>query len=624
MSTLILSNYLFRLTDVLQLDRLSIVPEPSLKSAYEGEPVEGPKDDNSKDPGEVPMTTASGMRDIRAATMMFEAKHEECIRVLPYIKDGQIVVQFYVYSGESGIPKDLEEEAQQFFKKMNVKLEWSDLYNNSVNVLKVQRLVYSSEKPKTLTASQVDEMNDVIEKNLPELSKHRNITSVQASFKIKNSTQTDEPCITLYVLGKGFFPIGERKFPNALGDYPVDVVNGFWTRAGSSTYWEPNSAQKPTKTLCSGVSIGIQGDEGAGTLGAIVKNDSTFYALSCHHVMASEQSEQLEQSEQSERIVHPALFDHLNYLRYYLAQYRRVVNDETGLETQGSVNDLTTREALVKSFEKLKSRKDRHAQDYSRESLKLIKKAEKDFKRGQKQPREIGKRVVSVSDNVKWTTDGKEYFIDAAIAELFEREVKKLKGKKARLIGNDGKPRGCSPVGNRETICKNRLCKSGRTTVYTEIKNRILGNEKNVQTPHFMFDSPSYELDLPFISPKSKEFTCGNCRETTMKFIDSEERLTCDNCSEKPASVTNRSYNRVLCISEGKERFADDGDSGAVIFEIDQTEGDEKFISGLGLFFGKGVTQYHRLVFASPLKIVLDVLTDKLQLDSNLELVSEF
>lgn len=145
MSTVILNNYLFCLTDVLQLDcKLSIVSKPSLKYAHEGESVEGPEDNNSKDPGEVPIATASGVRDIRAATMMFEATHEECIRVLPYLKDGQIVVQFYVYSGECGIPKDLEEEAQQFFKKMNVKLEWSDLYNNSVNVLKVQRLVYSS------------------------------------------------------------------------------------------------------------------------------------------------------------------------------------------------------------------------------------------------------------------------------------------------------------------------------------------------------------------------------------------------------------------------------------------------------------------------------------------------
>ena len=615
MTTRILNNYLFRLTDVLQLDKLSIVSEPSVKSAYKGESVEGPKDDNSKDPGEVPMASASGLRKIRAATMMFEAKHEECIRVLPYIKDGQIVVQFYVYSGESGIPKDLEEEAQQFFKEMNVKLEWSDLYNNSVNVLKVQRLVYSSGKPKTLIASQVDEMNDVIEKNLPELSKHRNITSVQASFKIKNSTQTDEPCITLYVLGKGFFPIGEPKFPKAFGDYPVDVVNGFWTRA-SGEYWEPNSAQKPSKTLCSGVSIGVQGKEAAGTLGAIVKNGSTFYALSNHHVM---------NSEQSNLIVHPSLYDHLNYLRYYLAQYRRHVKDVTGLEAQGSVNDFTTREALVNNFKELKFRKDVHVQGYSTERLELIEMAEKDFEQGQEPPREIGERVVGVFDNFLWT-DGKKYFIDAAIAKLFDEEVKKLKGTTARLIGNDGKPRGCSPVDKIETILKNRLCKSGRTTVYTEIENKILRDKNHFTTPHYMIGSPSYDLsDLPFISNELKEFICKHCEVNKFEVTDSREPLSCAKCHEQEASFRMGHWlYRVLCISEGKKVFADEGDSGAVIFEIDQTEGDEKFLSGLGLFFATGVNQYHRLTYASPLKIVLDALTKNLPTGSNLELVSKF
>ena len=77
------------------MDKLSIVPEQSLKSAHEGESVEDPINDISMDPGELPMATASGVTDIRTATMMFEAKHEECIRVLPYKKDGQIVVQFY-------------------------------------------------------------------------------------------------------------------------------------------------------------------------------------------------------------------------------------------------------------------------------------------------------------------------------------------------------------------------------------------------------------------------------------------------------------------------------------------------------------------------------------------------
>ena len=240
-----------------------IVPEPSLnrvltENAYKGESVEDPYDNISMDPGELPM--ASGVTDIRAATMMFEGKHEECIRLLPYTKDGQIVVQFYVYSGESGIPKDLRKEAQTFFEDMHVKLEWSDLYNDSVNILNVQRLKYPFGKPTPLTASQVDEMNEVFENKLPELSKHRNVTYVQASFKITDSTQTDKPCITIYVLGKGFIPFGELALSNAFEGYPVDVVNGFWKRAGK----RPTEAKEPSDVLCLGASSGVQGKKALG------------------------------------------------------------------------------------------------------------------------------------------------------------------------------------------------------------------------------------------------------------------------------------------------------------------------------------------------------------------------
>ena len=149
MTTLIL-NTLFYLPDLLQNP-----PKNGLKSAHEGESVENPQDDTSLDPGEVPiaMVTASGVRQIRVATMKFEAKHGKCIRRVV-----RLCFSFTdVFNGESGIPKDLKKEAQTFFEDMNVKLEWLDLYNNSVNILTVQRLEYSFGEPKSLTAPQVDE-----------------------------------------------------------------------------------------------------------------------------------------------------------------------------------------------------------------------------------------------------------------------------------------------------------------------------------------------------------------------------------------------------------------------------------------------------------------------------------
>ena len=633
MSALIL-NYLFRLTDVLQMDKLGIVPEPIVKSAHEGESVEDPKDNISIDPGELPMSTVSRVTDIRAATMMFEASHGECIRVLPYIRDGQIVVQFYVYSGESGIPKDLKEEAQTFFEDMNVKLEWSDLYNNSVNILKVQRLEHLFGKPKTLTASQVEEMNDVIEKNLPILSKHRNVTSVQASFKIKNCTQKDEPCITIYVLGKGFIPFGELAFPNAFEGYPVDVVNGFWIRAGK----QPIEAQEPSDVLCLGASIGVQGKEASGTLGAIVKDGSTYYALSCDHVM---------NSEESNCIVHPGLNDHLYYLKYYLAEYKRCVDDVTGSEIECSVETLSSSEALGNKFEELKRIKDNHPErsKYTSADLERIEKLEKAFEKGNKPPRKIGEYFAGVNKNVLWPqTNGKEYFIDAAIAKLSDEEVTRLKqSRTARLIGNPIKIRGeCEPNHIPAISETSKLCKSGRTTGITEIGNKIVGI--GVVAPHFM-KPPLYELHDPFVSCEAKTFVCESCGESQSIVAESEQPRSCEECGQGKAAMNDKFWlKRCLCIQEGEEEFAKSGDSGSVIFVkvkkddpektaecdpekkagCDRKKKAEYVLDGVGLLFGIQNHQYCRYIFASPLKIALAALTEEHRDISSLALVASY
>ena len=623
MTTLILNNYLFCLTGVLQLDKFSIiVSEPSVKSAHEGESVEGPKDEISLDLGEVPRATTSGVRaDIREATMMFEAEQEECIRVLPYEKDGQFVVQFYVYSGESGVPKDLEEEAQQFFKDMNVKLEWSDLYNNSVNVLKVERLEYSFGKPKPLTASQVDEMNDVIEKNLPELSKHRNITSVQASFKITNSTQIDKPCITIYVLGKGLIPFGESVFPNSFEGYPVDVVNGFWRRAGRfiDTSEGLIEGQEQNDVLKLGASIGVQGKEASGTLGAIVKSGGTYYALSCDHVMKSEETS----------IVHPGLYDHLKYLRYFLGEYKGCVDDVTGSETQCSVETLSSSQQLINKFEELRSIKEKNAisSRCTRANLKKIEKTERAFEEGREPPREIGEYVVGLSGNEKWTDD-QQYFVDAAIAKLSDEEVEKLKeSRSVRMFGTYIKPGSeCCSAKNQAILEAEKLCKSGRTTGYTEIGDKIIGS---LQAPHFMVP-PSYELKAPFVTVCARRYSCENCGGSGTVVAESEAPLRCGKCKQiEQAMCEALWFRRCLCIQqEMAKRFAGDGDSGSVIFQkIEKiTPLGEKNVTlkGLGLLFGILEHQYHRYIMASPLQVVLEALSKDLPDGSDLKLVSEF
>ena len=77
---------------------------------------------------------------------------------------------------------------------MEVKLKWSDLYNNAANVLDIRPIVYPSGEPKILEPSQVDEISEIISKQLHVFDKHRNITVLQASFKITESKQTEKPC----------------------------------------------------------------------------------------------------------------------------------------------------------------------------------------------------------------------------------------------------------------------------------------------------------------------------------------------------------------------------------------------------------------------------------------------
>ena len=249
-----------------------------------------------------------------------------------------------------------------------------------------------------------------------------------------------------------FIPFGERKFPNAFEGYPVDVVNGFSIKAGK----QPTEAQEPSDVLCLGASIGVQGKEASGTLGAIVKDGSAYYALSCDHVM---------NSEKAKCIVHPGLNDHLNYLKYYLAQYKRCVDDVTGSETECSVETLSSSEAQGNRFEQLDRIKNNHpkSSNYTSADSKRLTKLEKDFEEGNKPSTKIGEYFVGFNKNVVWPqTNGKEYFIDAAIAKLPDEEVTRLKqSRTARLIESDIKIRGeCEPEDIPAISETNKLCKN--------------------------------------------------------------------------------------------------------------------------------------------------------------------
>ena len=545
-----------------------------------------------------------------AMAMDFEAKHRECVRVLTYTNHDHVKVKLFVFYGKSGIPETLKAAAQYIFKEMDFKLEWLDLYRDVDEILKIRPLKYPSGTQQVLEDSQVDEINKTIYENLHVLVRHRNITAVQPSLKITNSKQTGIPCITLYVLCKGIIPDGECPFPLTLGSYPVDVVDGIWFR--TDDVWEPNKAQEQSEVLCLGASIGVQGEDAAGTLGAIVKDDETFYVLSCDHVMRHGTKEE---------IIHPAMNDYLNYLKHHLKGYGWTITNIIKNKSRNiSANEYPLGpnlgwEQLSKEFQRLKEiRKDHQRKEtIAEKNSQVLNQREKDFERGLNRPRVIAKYSFGISCNVNWK-DGKKYYIDAALAELTPEEVNSLRqSQKAEMIGTGHRPsENCSSRINPEP----KLCKSGRTTAFTECGTHIKPMSLSVSL---------HEVDKRTFDVLKRVRLCQSCKKRSeiKEQIESIE-APCDSCEKDEAALKDSLWlNNCLCIGYKyaigeKKPFVALGDSGAVLFE-EGKQGDP--LQAYGIIFAEHQNAYQSCALASPMDIVLESLSRE---GTPLKLVSKF
>ena len=573
-----------------------------------------------------PLAIERKLKNVVTKTIEFEANHKECVRVLPYSDGGHAKVHFYVlcqfYSGESGVPQELKAAAQKCFGDMEVELQWFDLYNDVTKILKASPVEFSSGKPKRLNESQVYDINATIKRNLHVLVRHHNITAVQASFKITKFQQTIQPCIAIYVLRKGFIPDGEFPLPRRLGCYPVDVVDGFWFRVNPDTQygsWTPNKAQKQSKVLKLGASIGVKGIEASGSLGAIVEADGNFYALSCDHVMKDPRESE---------IIHPALNDHLNYLNYHLQEYgtriKHILKRESlfDLETHFLFDILRTESELLEKFKELKSIKENHCDPEKAKGkrLKNLEIHEKALEKGFREPRVIGTYVAGVSRNFRWT-DGQEYYIDAAVAQLTPDEVNKLRDSETvEVIGTGDIPSGeCSEILKAE----GELCKSGRTTGYTRSGRH--------EDPSIFAKSPLYEVSAQNMQLMDVLRRVKLCHSCTMRSGVSE-RVTssdpfCDSCIVDTRTLSEWLWlKNCLCVDrpgdvlkEG-QGFSAEGDSGAVLFE--KVPG--KDLIGFGIIFGEVVTSAQIYTIASPLRVVLEALSSELYDNANLRLLSNY
>ena len=496
--------------------------------------------------------------DIKEKTRTFEAEHEECIRVLPYrYPSGRVYVHLYVFCDKNFIPKELKDYAQEFFGETDVTLKWINMKN------------YAFQKPnivsvdvKQLEVSQVNYISKIINKNLPLFSKHRNITAIQPSLKVTSSKQTNDPCIRVYVLGKGHIPFGESEIPNSVDDCPVDIVNGCWFETFDTP--RPLTAHKQKEYLRLGASIGVRGKKSAGTLGAIVKgHDGGLYLLSCDHVI---------KDEGESRITNPGWIHFLDLIKKHMINYRNGISS--------MFLRIFALHPQENNFTQLRSQVDSACKTLSfLLDPTLVEYEDKLIKLSSKPPRTVAYYVDGIRDDVEFS-DGTNY-IDVAIAKLTEEEEEALKKiGYVEIIGTANCPNGYFT--KDESQNEREWCKSGSSTGYTSLKSSFSFGKAFLRIP---------EHKRPSFSSRNLVLPKG----------DVGDDLWLRNC---------------ILLPNNGNLFSFFGDSGAVIFEKSEQHPQAMLqaMSGFGIVIG-GLFSEDSCVgtIAVPLRVALEQLSIKLQ-----------
>jgi hypothetical protein len=206
----------------------------------------------------------------------FERAIPFCIAAVPNFTDSDqqsVVVNVYLHTRGVAISDRFRELTREMFR--NYELNFVDLEHEELGDYFMPR---SSESERNF--EEMANIAQIIEENLPCFINRSNLTAIYPSYKISNYQETDDLCIAVSVVGKGKIPVGEEVFPDRLGDYPLDVVQGYVLPTCHVEYG-----------LRSGVGIGVRGMAGTGTLGAFLiddhddHDDHDYYLLSCNHVL---------------------------------------------------------------------------------------------------------------------------------------------------------------------------------------------------------------------------------------------------------------------------------------------------------------------------------------------------
>ena len=512
--------------------------------------------------------------------------HPCCIRVIPYESEGDsnkfITMCLYVSTNDMGIPGKVRDDAKKKF--INYKIEFDDLQKRPPGKIFIPLASSQKQKDKELS-----DLSRKIEENLHLFDNRLNVTAVQASYKVVDSKEQPEICVAVFVLGKARVPAGEsditeiKKIKNednkcVFKDDEFDVLEGYYQPAIDAlqaSYVSP---------LQSGFGIGVEGTDGAGTLGGFLEDENgKHYILSCQHVLHPRDA-------QSNVILQPAQSDYKTMIEKAKKELATVSEKKKTQENEQVMQRKVTK--AQKKLDDIESEK----------------------------PREIGKYVDGLQKNesIKLGERNLQFFVDAAIADLCEIEENNLKSMSqgcSGLYGYHEIENSKLPNGNivelenldRElsTVDKLKFNKFGRTTAFTKYGS--------IDSSFEMFIK-MYDPKLPPLKNVPLKF-CKDCKlsgDNLEEEIDhkkmEKEITTCIKCKKKleESDLFETFWARnCLAIRRRKYVFCDHGDSGSLVFD------DSGKTWGLlyGSFDHQSFDAFYAL--ASPLCVTLKALENK-------------
>ena len=497
----------------------------------------------------------------RSLALRFMSENPSCIRAIPYeSEDSQSLIMFlYMETNGKRIPEKIKIAAKKMFE--NYKIEFVDLLRLPLNKIVTQP---SQRK----NSNKLDEISRKIEKNLYLFDNRMNVTAVQASYKVIDSIEQDTPCVTVYVINKGKIPAGEtdiKKIKEENGDLfnetEFDVAEGYYKMTNGS------SLEGYAKRLHGGVGIGVEGANSAGTLGGFLEDEEgRVYILSNQHV--------LHPSDATDVIVQPSELD-------YQSMHS---------ECETKLNRLTEK------INRIRARNNGQSNSVLEETEKdRRKEREKLDKIESERPRLIGRYVCGVKNNHAF--GGIKVYVDAAIARLDENELSAIKEYKNWEVEANRCPLyGFDTEDDCNQMDDDYHPPNGEIIDFQTFKKRVR-TEREVQ------ERTGKSSKLRFMKiGKSTGFTVEGCfdipkEKTHLHFIHSEDIH---------GLVHIRSFWARNCFLVGKrrERFSDEGDSGALVFD------NEGRAWGLAIGSFDNLTENLSSII-SPLCVALDALKRK-------------